>query len=380
MKNLKIPYQLPEWKRAVIKVGSALIAPGNNFSSMKYMLAIANFVNECLKQEKEIVIVSSGAAASGRAMQKNIPKNIPVSIPRKQAFAALGQIQMMQKWSGLFDVPCAQILITHDDINNRRRYVNAKNAMKELLKLKALPIVNENDTVVVQELKVGDNDNLAAHVADIVEADLLVLCSDIDGLYTKNPKIYADAEKITIVDQINDEIRLMAGISDNPVATGGMRTKIEAAEKAVSRGIDVIIVNGTRQETFIELLQGNLPGTLFKKYSNPKAAKKHWIDHGIKCEGTLFVDSGAKNAIIKKSASLLPSGIRSLEGVFSQGDAVKIVYREDGQEQEIGKGIVQYSSFELEKIKGKHSDEIEPILGFFSCKSIIHRDDMVVKK
>ena len=220
MKNKDKIYKLPKWKRAVVKVGSALIAPGNNFSSMKYMLAIANFVNECLKEDKEIIIVSSGAAASGRAMQTNIPKNVPVSIPRKQAFAAMGQIQMMQKWSGLFDVPCAQILITHDDINNRRRYVNAKNALKELLKLKALPIVNENDSVVVQELKVGDNDNLAAHIADIVDADLLMICSDIDGLYTKNPKKYDDAEKIHVVEQIDDEIRSMAGISDNPVATG----------------------------------------------------------------------------------------------------------------------------------------------------------------
>ena len=380
MKNKDKIYKLPNWKRAVIKVGSALIAPENDSTSLKYILAIANFINECLKDDKEIILVSSGAAASGRAMQTNIPKNVPVSIPKKQAFAAMGQIQMMQKWNALFDVPCAQILITHDDITNRRRYVNAKNAMKELLKLNALPIVNENDTVVVQELKVGDNDNLAAHVADIVEADLLIICSDIDGLYTKNPKKYNDAEKIHVIEQINEDIYSMAGVSDNPVATGGMQTKIEAAEKAVARGIDTIIINGTKQETFIEMLKGNQPGTLFKKYKNPKAAKKHWIDHGIKCEGILYVDSGAKNAIIQKSASLLPSGLKEIEGDFFQGDAVKIIFKEDGKEQKIGKGIVQYSSVDLEKIKGKHSEEIESILGFFSCKSIIHRDDMVVKK
>jgi len=380
MTEIQNKYKLPKWKRAVVKVGSALIAPENDSSSLKYILAIANFINECLKADKEIVLVSSGAAASGRAMQTNIPKNVPVSIPRKQAFAAMGQIQMMQKWNALFDVPCAQILITHDDINNRRRYVNAKNAMKELLKLKALPIVNENDTVVVQELKVGDNDNLAAHIADIVEADLLIICSDINGLYDKNPKLFTDANLIPVVTEINENIYAMAGSSDNPVATGGMKTKIEAAEKAVSRGIDTLIINGTLQETFIELLKGNNPGTLFKKYNNPKAAKKHWIDHSIKCEGALFIDPGAKNAIIQKSASLLPSGIKSIEGDFSQGDAVKILFKDDQGIREIGKGISQYSSRDVDKIKGRQSDEIEKILGFFSCKSIIHRDDMVVKK
>ena len=159
-----------------------------------------------------------------------------------------------------------------------------------------------------------------------------------------------------------------------------MQTKIEAAEKAVTRGIDTIIINGTKQETFIELLKGENPGTLFKKYSNPKAAKKHWIDHGIKCEGTLYVDNGARNAIIQKSASLPPSGLKEIEGDFFQGDAVKVVYKDENGKTTIGKGIVQYSSRELEKIKGKQSDEIESILGFFSCKSIIHRDDMVVKK
>ena len=375
----KQKYKLPKWKRAVIKVGSALIAPENNGNSRRYILAIANYINECLKDDKEIILVSSGAAATGRAMQTNIPKNVPVSIPRKQAFAAMGQIKMMEKWNALFDVPCAQILITHDDINNRRRYVNAKNTMKELLKLKALPIVNENDTVAVQELKVGDNDNLAAHVANIVEADLLIICSDIQGLYDSNPKTNKKAKLISMVDEITDEIKDMAGVSNNPIATGGMTTKIEAAQKAVTSGINTIIINGKEQETFIELLKGNIPGTLFKKYNNPKAAKKHWIDHGIKCEGSLFIDKGAKNAIIKKNASLLPSGLQKIDGDFSQGDAVKIFYKENDNIEEIGKGIVQYASRELEKIKGQHSDEIENILGYFSCKSIVHRDDMVVK-
>jgi glutamate 5-kinase len=159
-----------------------------------------------------------------------------------------------------------------------------------------------------------------------------------------------------------------------------MQTKIEAAEKAVTRGIDTIIINGTEQETFIELLKGHNPGTLFKKYENPKAAKKHWIHHGIKCDGKLIVDQGAKYAIIKKSASLLPSGLKAVEGNFFQGDAVKIFYEDENKLKEIGKGIVQYSSQELNRIKGKQSHEIEQVLGYFSCKSIVHRDDMVVKK
>ncbi len=372
--NKTIP--LPSWKRAVIKVGSALIAPENNGQSRRYILAIANFINECLKSGKEIILVSSGAAASGRAMQSNIPKNIPVSIPRKQAFAAMGQIQMMEKWNALFDVNCAQILITHDDIHNRRRYINAKNTLLELLKLKTLPIVNENDTVAVQELKVGDNDNLAAHVANIVAADLLIICSDIDGLYDKNPKIYADAERLPIVTRIDQAIYDMAGCSDNPVATGGMQTKIQAAEKAVTRGIDTLIINGMKQQSFIELLNKKIPGTLFKKYKQPKAAKKHWIAHGIKSEGKLYIDAGAQKAIIKNTASLLPSGLVTIIGEFRQGAAVAIYF----QDRKIAKGIVQYSSQNLEKIKGKQSHEIEEAIGFHSSQSIVHRDDMVVYK
>ncbi len=375
MNNSSNP-KLPQWKRAVIKVGSALIAPENDGNSRRYILAIANFINECIKESKEIILVSSGAAAGGRALQTNIPKNVPVSIPRKQAFAALGQILMMEKWNALFDVHCAQVLITHDDINNRRRYVNAKNTMEELLKIKALPIVNENDTVAVQELKVGDNDNLAAHVANMVEADLLIICSDINGLYNSNPKFDEKAQLIPIVKKIDKKIFAMAGISNNPVATGGMKTKIEAAQKATTRGIDTIIINGKSQDSFIELLKGNVPGTLFKRLENPKAAKKHWIDHGIKCEGSLHIDQGAYKAITNNTASLLPSGLVQTEGEFSQGAAVNIIY----ENTLVGKGIVQYSSWELDKIKGKHSEEIEQILGFFNCKSIVHRDDMVVKK
>ncbi len=369
-------HKLPQWKRAVIKVGSALIAPENDGNSRRYILAIANFINECIKEGKEIILVSSGAAAGGRALQTNIPRNVPVSIPRKQAFAALGQILMMEKWNALFDVHCAQVLITHDDINNRRRYVNAKNTMKELLKINALPIVNENDTVAVQELKVGDNDNLAAHVANMVEADLLIICSDINGLYDSNPNLNKNAQLIPVVKKIDNSIYAMAGISDNPVATGGMKTKIEAAQKATTRGIDTIIINGKSQDSFIELLKGNIPGTLFKKIKNPKAAKKHWIDHGIKCEGNLYIDKGACRAISDKTASLLPSGLIKIDGDFFQGAAVNIIH----QNKIVGKGIVQYSSRELEKIKGKHSEEIEDILGFYNCKSIVHRDDMVVKK
>ncbi len=375
----KLKEILPDWNCAVVKVGSALIAPDNKGCSTKYLLGIANFINESINNGKEIVLVSSGAASAGRALQNNILPNVPVSIPKKQAFAAIGQSIMMANWSNLFDFPCAQILITHDDINNRRRYVNAKNTLKELLKLKALPIVNENDTVVVQELKVGDNDNLAAHVADLVEADLLIICSDVDGLYDSDPTKNDDAEFIYTVQEINDDIRAIAGEANNPVATGGMKTKIEAALKATSRGINTIIINGKKQENFIHLLNGSVPGTLFIKQENPKTAKKHWIQHALKTEGSIYVDSGAKNAIYKKNASLLPSGILKITGEFFPGDAVKIIWQNKNKEQTLGKGITQYASKDIEKIIGVQTTEIENILGFVSSNSIVHRDDMIVE-
>ncbi|HMA63132.1 MAG TPA: glutamate 5-kinase [bacterium] len=369
---------LPEWKRVVLKVGSALISPENNKCGTQYLLHIANFINQTRQLGKEVIIVSSGAVAAGQTLQDKFPINTPRSIPMKQALAAIGQPGMFSLWDKLFDFPCAQILITLEDFMDRKRYVNVKNTINEVLRMNALPIINENDTVAVHELKVGDNDNMAAHVADLADADLLVLCSDIDGLYTGDPSDDENAELIPEIREINAEIYALAGDSSNPMATGGMQTKIEAAEKAVQRGINTAIINGQDYKNFDHLLNNKLYGSLFYRTRNPRAAKKNWILHTLPSEGHIIVDKGAAAAIRQDNASLLPSGILEIEGKFNKGDAVKIVSQHKGERETVAKGITQYDSAGLEKIKGVHSSQIQSVLGYFNSDTIIQRDDLVL--
>jgi glutamate 5-kinase len=370
--------KIPDWKRAVIKVGSSLVAPDEKGCSSKYTLAIANFIIQNYNQGREIILVSSGAVAAGLATQPNIKSKHNRSIPEKQALAAIGQSLLMQSWSRYFDFPAAQVLLTMDGLHDRERYINAKNTLNELLKLKTLPIVNENDTVAVEELKVGDNDNLAAHVAVLVEADILIICTDIDGLYDDNPKKNKNAKLIPVVENINAEIYSLAKDTNNTISTGGMRTKIEAAEKAVAGGIDTIIMNGTNPNTFNQIMNGNFYGTFIKKIKTPVAAKKHWLMHAIQNQGKILIDEGAKNALVSKGASLLASGVMKIEGDFTVGASVSIVYLGDKKETVIAKGITQYSSQDLDKIKGRKSSEIESILGYLTHKDVIHRSDMVL--
>jgi glutamate 5-kinase len=369
---------MPQWRRAVIKVGSGLIAPDGKKCSTKYTLPIAGFIKECRNMGKEIILVSSGAVASGLSTQPEMLKRTQRTIPERQALAAIGQTLLMASWSSFFDFPCSQILLTYDDINNRRRFVNAKNTIKKLLEFGTLPIVNENDTVATEELKVGDNDNLAAYVAMLSEADLLIICSDIDGLFDEDPKKNKNAILIPIVEKIDQSIYALAGGSKNPIATGGMRTKIEAAHKATVRGIDTIILNSTKHKVFDYLLAGKLTGTIFKKTKTPMTAKKHWMLHAMNSNGKILVDTGASKALLNKGASLLPSGIASVEGNFNQGEAVQILVKEGKVLREIAKGITRYNSSDLLKIKGKKSSEIESILGFVNAQEVIHRDELVL--
>lgn len=370
--------KIPNWKRAVIKVGSSLVAPDGKGCSSQYTLAIANFIIQNHSKGREIILVSSGAVAAGVATQPNLRTKTNRSIPEKQALAAIGQPLLMESWSRYFDFPSAQILLTMDGLHNRERYVNAKNTLNELLKLKTLPIINENDSVAVEELKVGDNDNLAAHVAVMAEADILIICTDIDGLYNANPKTNKNAKLIPIVENINAEIYALAGGTNNTLATGGMKTKIEAAEKAVSAGIDTIIINGTTTKAFDKLMNNRFYGTYIKKLKTPVAAKKHWLMHTIQNEGKVIVDGGAKDALLNKGASLLASGILEVEGYFKIGSAISIVFVDDGNEIVIAKGIAQYNSYELDKIKGKKSNEIESAIGYYTNKDVINRSDMVL--
>jgi glutamate 5-kinase len=363
-----------KFNRVVIKVGSALVSPDAKGCSGKYLLAIARFISQCQQAGKEIILVSSGSVSAGRGL---IVHGSPsLSIPTKQAMAAVGQMKMMANWQRFFDVPCGQLLITHGDLKDRQRYINIKNTLRVLLENGVIPIVNENDTVATDELKVGDNDNLAALVALVSEADSLFILSDIDGLYEQDPRVNPQAKLLPEITTIDSSVYAMAGVTNNHIATGGMKTKIQAAEKAVENGIETYIINGSRGEVFEQILRGENPGTHFVAKQGVTRARKHWLKHTLKSNGKIMLDTGAVNALIKKGASLLPSGVTEVSGEFSVGDCVDIYNSVNGQY--IAKGICQYSSRDLKRIQGKKSDEITLILGCCPSKVIIHRDDMVV--
>jgi glutamate 5-kinase len=250
------------WQRAVIKIGSALIAPQGKGCSIKYLLALVDFIHHCLNQDKQIVLVSSGSVAAGAGLT-NYDLSKSLSIPEKQALAAIGQSQVMQHWQKLFDDNCAQLLLTRSDLESEKRLFNAKNTLETLFKMGSIPIINENDSVVIDELIVGDNDNLAARVAVMCEADLLIICSDVNGLYDKNPKQFNDAKLVEKVEKIDNTIFSYAGSTDNPIATGGMTTKLQAAQLATENGIDTLIINGREAASFEKLKRQENVGTLF---------------------------------------------------------------------------------------------------------------------
>ncbi|TQV76711.1 glutamate 5-kinase [Aliikangiella marina] len=258
------------FQKVVIKVGSALIAPEGRGSSVRYLLSLADFVHHCLQQGKDVVIVSSGSVAAGSGLTNHHLAQ-KLSIPQKQALASIGQTHLMQHWQKLFDNHCAQILLTRSDLESLQRRANAKNTINTLLSMQAIPIINENDSVVVDELVVGDNDNLAAQVAEMCNADLLIICSDVEGLFDKNPKTHDKAQLIPLVEKIEDSHFAIAGATDNPIATGGMQTKLQAAKFASDAGIDTLIVNGRNVETFERLKRNQTTGTWFKSQINKES-------------------------------------------------------------------------------------------------------------
>lgn len=360
------------WQRAVIKVGSALIAPNGQQVSGQYILPIAQFINQAQSQGKEVILVSSGSVAAGRALIESHEQG--TTIAEKQAMAAVGQAKMMENWQRFFDHHCAQLLITHGDLRDRKRYVNIKNTIRELLANGILPIVNENDTVATEELKVGDNDNLAALVALVCEADALFICSDIDGLFTADPRSNPDAELIPEVAQIDERVYQLAGGTTNKIATGGMKTKLQAAEKTTSNGVDTFIINGKKADVFTALINDELKGTWFKPVDNRNNAKKQWLKHTLTSSGRIELDAGANAAVVNKGASVLAKGITKVEGDFIRGEAIDLVY----QGTVVGRGLSQYASSEVDLIKGLDSNQIEATLGFKNKNELIHRDDLVL--
>lgn len=363
-----------KFNRAVIKVGSALVSPDSKGCSGKYLLAIARFITQCQQAGKEIILVSSGSVSAGRGVITHGSPN--PSIPTKQAMAAVGQMKMMANWQRFFDVPCSQLLITHGDLKDRQRYINIKNTLRILLENGVIPIVNENDTVATDELKVGDNDNLAALVALVSEADSLFILSDVSGVYEEDPRKNPQAKLLSKITKIDESIYAMAGATNNHIATGGMKTKIQAAEKAVENGIETYILDGSRSDVFEHILRGDNPGTHFVAKQGATRARKHWLKHTLKSSGKVLLDAGAVNALMEKGASLLPSGVIDVIGEFNVGDCVDVY--DAVSMQHIAKGISQYSVRDMKRIRGKKSNEITVLLGCCPSKEVIHRDDMVV--
>lgn len=370
---------LPPWRRAVLKVGSSLLAANGGGLSPRHVLGLAQFVSANIAAGREVVIVSSGAVAAGRAIVPKQPE-VGATMAARQALAALGQAQMIGLWQRFFDRPVAQVLLTHDDLRNRRRYLNARATLMELLRLGALPVINENDTVSVDELKLGDNDNLAAIVAALVDADVLFIATDIDGLYTANPRSNPGAHAVNEVAAVNLETMAMAmaGGSGSMLGTGGMRTKLEAASKAAAAGIETILFNGTDADVLRLLAQGRVRGTRLHAGQTRVAARKHWLRHVPPVPGAIVVDAGAVRALTSKGASLLPGGISGAEGEFARGDMVDIRCDDDGAMRVVARGVTQYSAVDVRRVARRQSRDIEAILGYNYGENIVHRDDMVV--
>ncbi|MGY4812378.1 glutamate 5-kinase [Xylella fastidiosa subsp. fastidiosa] len=369
---------IPPWRRAVLKVGSSLLAADGGGLSPRFALDFAHFVSANITAGRQLVIVSSGAVAAGRALIPPLPES-GGALAARQALAALGQAQLIALWQRFFDRPVAQVLLTHDDLRNRRRYLNARATLRELLHLGTLPVVNENDTVSVDELKLGDNDNLAAIVAALIDAQALFIATDIDGLYTTDPRHHSDAQPLHEVRTLTPENLAMAGDSSSTVGTGGMRTKLEAALKAGAAGIDTYLFNGRSSDVVRGLAQHRLRGTRIHPTCTPIAARKYWLRHAPVEPGAILIDAGAAAALAQQGASLLPGGVLSAEGDFRRGDMIQIATRSpDHPSHPLARGLVQYSAADVRRIAGCHSRDIQTLLGYTYGDTIVHRDDLVL--
>ncbi|HEV8676448.1 MAG TPA: glutamate 5-kinase [Methylomirabilota bacterium] len=367
--------RLPVLRRIVVKVGSGLVAePGSGPDPVRIGRLAADLA-AVYRRSVEVALVSSGAIASGTARLGL--KDRPRTIPEKQAAAAAGQVALMWHYEQAFaahDRRVAQVLLTQEDISHRGRYLNARNTLLTLLSYGVLPIVNENDTVAVEEIKVGDNDNLAALVAYLIEADLLVLLSDTDGLYTGDPNRDPTARRIETVEAITPEMERLAG-AQGPLGTGGMVTKLQAAQKAMAAGIPMVIADGRQPAVLAALLAGEPLGTYFQPRGDRLAARKRWIAFAIAPQGMLEVDAGARRALVEGGKSLLPSGVVKVDGEFAAGDAVGL---RDPAGHEFARGIVNYDAREVALLRGVKTGDIERLLGYHVGDEVIHRDNLVL--
>ncbi|MBU1568214.1 MAG: glutamate 5-kinase [Proteobacteria bacterium] len=363
-------------KRVVVKVGSAILT-GKDGLNNEFIGNLARDIAFLHNSGREVILVTSGAVAAGKR-KANFPDNQELTIREKQALAAIGQSRLMHDYDEAFSQHgknIAQILLTHSDLADRKRYLNVRNTILTLLKLGVIPVINENDTVSTEELKFGDNDKLGALVANLIEAEMFICLTDVDALYDRNPLVDPQAQAISTVAEVTDEIEAMAGNSKSALGTGGMRSKIQAAKMVSAGGGSSFIGPGRRKDILRHLFSGEMVGTFFLPRTEKMQGRKRWIAYVLKPQGSLVLDHGACLAITAKGKSLLPSGVIDIQGKFEQGDCVRCV---DENSHPVAVGLVNFCSEDLRKIKGLRSDKIAEVLGFKESDEVLHRDNLVV--
>lgn len=364
------------WQRIVVKVGTSTLTAGTRRLSPPRMVSLVRQLAQLHLAGHSVVLVSSGAQQAGRE-RLGYPEESK-SIPFKQMLAAVGQGRLMHLWEQYFDIydlVVAQVLMTREDVEDRRRYLNLRDTFESLLQRAIVPIVNENDAVATDEIKVGENDSLAAMVANAIEADLLILLTDRDGVYTADPDLSAEARLIPHVESIDASLYAMAKGSHSGLGTGGMYTKILAADLATRSGTHVVVANGNREDVVEGVLAGTVPCTWFGSQITPAEGRKRWLLAQTATAGSVVVDAGAKRALIHDGRSLLPVGIVRWEGAFRRGEAISI---RDTADHEIARGLAAYDADDLARIAGKQSGEVTEILGYHYGNAFVHRDKLVV--
>jgi glutamate 5-kinase len=375
MATLSLRKEISSFSTAVIKVGSKILTNDENIPSTKRVSDLVKSISFLMQNKKRILLVSSGAIAHGMKVL-NLKKR-PSTIPQKQACASIGQIRLMnvyEKYFSQYGINVGQVLVTWDDLRDKKRYLNLRNTIYQLFAYNSIPIINENDSVGIDEIKFGENDTLAAQCALLIKADLLVNLTDINGLYDCNPVLNKNARQIPVVESITQAIHNCASENKNEISVGGMITKLKAAEIAVKGGITVLIGDGFNH-SLLEVLDNPSYGTVFLASSKKMTSKERWIAFSGQPKGSIIIDKGAVSAIKEKGKSLLPAGIKKVTGDFKSGDMVKILSE---AQTVIGHGLVNYSSKEIEKIAGCKTTSIAQILGQKTFDEIIHRNNLVV--
>lgn len=364
------------YRRIVLKLGTSVLTAGTPFLSRPRLVDVVRQCADLRQRGVELIVVSSGAMAAGRE-QLRFPE-LPPSVPAKQMLSAVGQPRLMtiyQQYFEIYGIHVGQLLLTRADLQERQRYLNARHTLMSLLAHGILPIINENDTVTAEIIRVGDNDNLSAMVATLAEADLLIILTDQPGLFTADPRKDPGAQLIAEVERIDDELLAAAGGAGSSLGTGGMATKLQAAETATRGGATVLIASGSQPDIILRLAEGAALGTRFLPSASRPESRKRWLLAGYTTSGRLVVDAGAAKALARNGSSLLPAGVAAVEGEFERGDTISILAPSG---RELARGLTNYQADEVRRLRGRHSREIATILGYEYGEEVIHRNDLIL--